>query len=326
MSESKEKKRRESVHLDETVKLLFEVSKELLVQTLNSLFNEKYSADSVTIDKTATEYPKNDFSMLRADIFIKITEHKPHHFHVEVETEPSNDIAVRVFEYDVMKAISNWRLEGNTTGTPELFMPKSVVIHIEGGGSIPQKHHSVKLNMADGKSINYTAKIMRYWEYDKDRLIKEKLYTLLPLQVFMLRDELDRMTKKGDKEALQGATLKARNLTREIANEIIKVHRKNKISFYDADRVLLALQELFTHLNNRYSGDEKLNSEVKNMVRTLIDENMRRQLEQAEEKVENRAIEIAIGLFDVLDVETIAKKTKLSLEKVLELKEKHFKG
>jgi len=108
-SETEKQERRESVRLDETVKLLFEVSKETLVKTINSLFHEDFAADSVEIDKTATEYPTNELDIIRADIFIKITQYKPRHFHIEVETEPSRTIAVRTFEYDIMKAIGNWR-------------------------------------------------------------------------------------------------------------------------------------------------------------------------------------------------------------------------
>ena len=270
-SNGKKKERREGVRLDETVKLLFEVSKELLVKTLNSLFGEDFDADKVEIDKTATEYPKTDISIIRADIFIKITEYKPNHFHIEIETEPSHEIAVRVFEYDIMKAISNWRLSGQTKGVPELFMPKTIVIHIEGSSIIPKDEHEVKIIMADGVIMNYSAKVMRYFDYDKDRLIKENLYTLLPLQVFMLRAELDRMTAKGDKQEQQTALNKAKDLTVVIANEIMNLYQKKELSFYDVDRILLALQEMFTHLNNRYVSNEKLNKEVENMVRTLID-------------------------------------------------------
>ena len=319
LSEQTENKqeRRESVRLDETVKLLFEVSKELLVKTLNSLFHENYDVDRVEIEKTATEYPTNDLSILRADIFIKITEHKPYHFHIEIETEPSHEIAVRVFEYDIMKAISNWRLDGKTTSEPEIFMPKSIVIHIEGGSRVPQEHHRVKLIMADGNIVNYTVPVMRYWEYDKSRLIQENLYTLLPLQVFMLRDELDRMTARGDEEARQAAILKARDIATNIINEIINIYKGGKISFYDVDKIMLAVKELFTHLNKRYSVNEKLNTEVDIMVRTLYDENV----------VNQAKIEIAKKLLEKgLSVEDIADSTELDPDIIEELKEQFEKN
>ena len=294
--EVQEKKRQESVRLDETIKLLFEVSKELLVKTLNSLFNKNFDPESVEIDKTATEYPDNDLDIIRADLFIKITEYKPHHFHIEIETEPSRLIGVRTFEYDVMKAIDNWRLEGNKTDKPVLFMPKSLVIHIEGGNSVPKDFHSVDIVLADGKIITYTVPVMRYWEYDEKRLIQENLYTLLPLQVFLLCDELDRMTKKGDEEARQAAILKARDLTAKIANEVMQFYKDGKIDFYDVDKIMIALRELFTHLNKRYKVNEKLNAEVNDMVRTFITDDMRiiiEQLEQLKKEEKRKTVEIA---------------------------------
>jgi len=309
------KKRQESVRLDETVKLLFEVSKELLVTTLNSLFHENFDAESVEIEKTATEYPKNDIDIIRADLFIKIIEYKPRHFHIEVETEPSHIIGVRLFEYDIMKAISNWRLSGNTAEKPVLFMPKSLVIHIESGNNVPKDFHNVDIVFANGKIINYTAPVMRYWEYDEKRLIQENLYNLLPLQVFLLRDELDRTTKKGDEEARQAAILKARDLTVKIANEIIKLHKDNKINFYDLDKIMIALSELFQHLNKRYKVNEKLNAEVSDMVRTFINPNL---IKQGEKQAK---IEMATEmLLEDEPLNKIIQYTKLSKTEILKIK------
>jgi hypothetical protein len=313
LSEPTENKqeRRERIRLDETVKLLFEVSKDLLVKTLNALFHENFDPDSVEVDKTATEYPTNDLDIIRADLFIKITEDKPNHFHIEVETEPNDKIAVRAFEYDIIKAISNWRLESKPGDKPVLFMPKSLVIHIEGGSVVPQDCHSVELVLADGIKVNYTAPVMRYWEYDESKLIQANLYTLLPLQVFMLRDELDRTTAKGDEAARQAAILKARDLTVKIANEILKLYKDEKISLYDVDKIMIATSELFQHLNKRYEVNEKLNTEVSDMVRTFIDPNLIRQGEK------NKAVEMATKMLsDNEPIEKIIKYTGLTEKEI----------
>lgn len=143
---SEKKERSESVRLDETVKLLFEVSKELLVKTLNALFKTDFDIDSIEIDKIATELVTNDFDLLSADIFIKITQDKenPHIFHIEIQTKPDN-MAFRAFEYAIMKACSNFRLHGKTNGETRLFMPKSIIIQIEGGNSVPEKNYTAIL-------------------------------------------------------------------------------------------------------------------------------------------------------------------------------------
>jgi len=104
----------------------------------------------------------------------------------------------------------------------------------------------------------------------------------------------------------------------------MKLYKDKKISYYDMDRIMIAIDELFTHLNNRYQVNNKLNTEVKKMLRTFIDENTAKKLErleQAEKKIE----EVAINLLDVLDVEIIAEKTNLSIDRVNELKKIHGK-
>jgi len=268
----KGKTRRKSVKLDQIIKLLFDVSKETLVTMLNSLFQENFSPDTVEIDKTATEYSKNNLDIIRADMFIKVTENtKPHHYHIEIQTEPDGQMSIRMFEYDITKALSNYRLENKTPGKIILYMPKSLVIHIEDGGGVPNDCYNVDLVLADGNVINYTVPVMRYWEYDDKELINRQLYTLLPLQVFLLRSELDKMTADNNEAARQAAILKAKNITEKIAEKIIELYDENKFTLDDADKIMVGLTEIFKHLNNRYKVNEKLNTEVNIMTRTFID-------------------------------------------------------
>ena len=57
---TKKSKQRESVQLDEIFKLLFSVSRQTLVNTLNGLFGENFDHDDVEIDisKTSRVHPK----------------------------------------------------------------------------------------------------------------------------------------------------------------------------------------------------------------------------------------------------------------------------
>jgi hypothetical protein len=56
--ENKTSKQNERVKLDQIIKLLFSVSKTMLVNTLNGLFNEDFNPDdvNVNISKTSTEF------------------------------------------------------------------------------------------------------------------------------------------------------------------------------------------------------------------------------------------------------------------------------
>lgn len=176
--------------------------------------------------------------------------------------------------------------------------------------------------------------MLRYFDYDKDALIKENLYILLPLQIYRLRAELDRMTAKNDERARQDAIIKAKDLTETIAKDIIKLNKEEKISSYDMNRIMLALQELFAHLNDRYQVNEKLNDEVRNMMRTLIDKNTlekldeaekkikqsKKQVEQAEQELQKEKVRITEAIREMLldgePIEKIIKYTKVSKSEI----------
>lgn len=322
-----ESERNEPVKLDEVIKFLFEVSNDLLIPTLNSLFHENFDVESIEIGKTATEVITDNLDILHADVNIKITEDKPKHFHIEIQTEVDVNMGFRSFRYDVLKALDNYVESGMKTG--RAVMPKSLIIQIKSGKKIIQDYGSFELEMSDGIVVKYNAPVFKYFEYDKDRLLQENLFLLLPIQVFMLRDTLDRITKSGEPQAIQETILKARTLTENIATEINKLHKDGKISLYDTEKILIALKELFRHLNSRYNkvNTETLNREVDIMVKTLIDDNMRKQLDKAEKKIEQAEQELqkekvriteAIRemLLDGEPIEKIIKYTKASKSEI----------
>ena len=313
------KKRRESVKLDETVKLLFEVSKDLLVTTLNSLFNESFDADSVTIEKTATEYPKHNFDIIRADMFLKVTDNmKSRHYHIEIQTEPDGDMIIRMFEYDLQKALDIYRLQNTKNDIPLLCMPKSLVIHIEDGGSVPESEHRACLMLADGTLINYTVPVMRYFEYDTNKLIKENLYTLLPLQLYSLRAELDKLTENNDEQAKKQAVSKAIALTEKLTLEVVKLYDGNKFDINDLDKIISALNELYRHLKVRYDISKEISGGVDRMIKTMYDERVAQKAEKQAEK--RKAVEIATEmLIEGEPIEKIIKYTKLTETEVKEI-------
>jgi hypothetical protein len=104
--------RRESVKLDQILKLLFKVSNQTLVKTINGLFNEKFMPGDITVSvsKTATEFVKDSLDILRADMFLKLEKgDSKRHFHIEYELQPNDKMGLRVFEYGILKALETSR-------------------------------------------------------------------------------------------------------------------------------------------------------------------------------------------------------------------------
>lgn len=317
--------RKSGVKLDEIIKLLFNVSKPLLIDTLNGLFNEVFNPNDVDINisKTATEFVPNNLDIIRGDMFLQITDGlKPYHYHIEYQTNPAGDMVLRMFEYDIQKALDNMRVEGDNTSKITLYMPKSLVIHIEESNLIPDKY-TLDIVFANGSTQEYIVDVMKYWTFDDTKLIDRKLYNLLPLQVFLLRSELDRMTKNKDEQARQTAILKAKNITEKIANEIMRLsYDENKIGDDDADKIMIGLQEIFKHLNGRYKVNTKLDSEVEDMVKSLIDKKSveKRAKEIAEQLAEQRTVELVKEmLLDNEPIEKIVKYTKLTENEIKDI-------
>ena len=327
-------KERKRAKIDEIMKHLFTVSKETLVAMLNSLFDEAFKADDVEIIQTNSEFDDSGFKIIQGDIFFRIggkIAGKPCHFHVEFQTRRDRLIGIRVFEYDFKKAGENERLEGGNGDDGEivLHMPKSMVIHVEPHEKIPKDHYSVKIIYA-GKdnreaSIDYIVPVMRYWEYDAKRLVNERLYPLLPLQVFLLRSELAKVSRRKNPQGKRETIAKAREMAERIVRLAHSLGDDGKITDEDIEKITSSIGELFKHLNEKYNADIKLNEEVSDMIKTLYDERIfvKGKVEGSINGRKEERIEIAKEmLVDGEPMEKIVKYSKLTVEEIEELKKK----
>ena len=197
MSETIENKqeRRESVKLDEIMRLLFDMSKETLVNMLNGLFGETFDPAAVDITKDNAKFVNEQLEIIEGDLFLRVIEPgvPPHLFHIEFQTGEDDTMAIRVLRYDINKAAENQLLSGNKDEFI-LYMPQSLVIHIEAHQSIPDEYKAV-IVFADGDTKKFTVPVLKYWELSDEDLIRRNLFPLLPLQVFLLRAELDKLKK-----------------------------------------------------------------------------------------------------------------------------------
>ena len=262
---------------------MFSVSKATLVKMMNSLFKENFEPETVEIVQTNPEFGELELEIIRGDMFLRFRDigaqasGKPNHFHIEFQTRRDRLIGIRVFGYAFGKAKENERQENtDDDGEIVLYMPKSLVIHIEEHEKIPKDRYSVKIIFTNEDNwetaINYTVPVLRYWEYDEKRLIEEKLYPLLPLQLFMLRSELEKMSRRKKPQGKRETIMKIRDIAEKIVREAHELGDLGEINDEDIEKITTAIGELFKHLNDRYRADAKLNEEVGDMIKTLYDE------------------------------------------------------
>jgi len=175
--------RRDSVKLDQIIKLLFNVSKPTLIHAINGLFSENYSPNDADVDitKTATEFVKKNLDVIRVDLFVQVTaQKKSRDYHIEFQlASGGSNIIVRLLEYDIQYALDNLRLEDDIVHAVVRF-PKSTVVHFEPSNIIPSKYR-IKVEFSNGTSGEYEVGVIKYYDYADTALLEKKLYNLLPL-------------------------------------------------------------------------------------------------------------------------------------------------
>lgn len=310
----------ERVKLDEILKSLFTVSSKVLINMLNSLFKENYATESTEVSFGSNEFVDDDYHILRGDLFLKLRDaDRSNHYHIELQTLNDDSMVIRMLEYGVSKAKEIAKCVGDQQETV-FYIPKQLVIFIEQNSSIKDELR-LRLIFPDGQEVKYLVPVMKYWEYGKEEILAQKLYPLLPLQVFKLRYQMEKikLRKTHTEQELRVLIEEAQQIVEEMAHEASRLFKAEEIDGGDLHKILLANEELFRYLNSRYVNDEKLNEEVLSMTRTLYDPVVAEKA-KLEGKLEGKLEAARNALKKGLSLEDVAEITGLPLETVQKLK------
>ena len=160
------------------------------------------------------------------------------------------------------------------------------------------------------------------------------MYPLIPLQLFNLRKELEKLQSKHDIKRLNELSHIAKSLAIRLANESKELFDSNEILGEDFHKMLLAINNLIEYLNRNYLNDSRLEEEVNTMTKTLYDPEVEKRgiekgiqqgIQQGIEKgiqqgIIDERLKNAKNLLDILDDETISIKLNLELETVKKLR------
>jgi predicted transposase/invertase (TIGR01784 family) len=178
----------------------------------------------------------------------------------------------------------------------------------------------MRLVFPEGQEIMYTVPVMKYWEYDNKKIIEEKMYPLLPLQIFKLRYKMENIKRRNgnDENEINAAVLEAKQVAETIAREGRLLFDQGEIDGEDLNRVLVAVANLFEYLNGKYGSDKKLDEEVYAMTKTLYDPIVAEKA-KIEGKIEGK-IEVAKKLISLgFPIEKIAEITELPIAEIRKL-------
>jgi len=306
--------------IDEIMKYLFGVSKETLISMLNSLFKQNFSVEDTTIVQTNPEFVDEAFDIIRGDLFFGLlNKSKTHHLHIELQTRPDGHMMIRLISYDIQKAVENQRLE-NKSGISEYILPKTIVIHVEKGNSIPDNYEFKIIDIKDDGTkeiIHRVVPVIKYWEMTEQDLIERQLYPLLPLQIFLLRGELKKYAKEKDTKNKRKLIEQIKELTEKIIVEAKNLAETGKINAGDDDRIVTALGRLIKYLNEQYNFDEKLNQEVDTVIESVFTTLEKKGIEKANVTTAEKMILKDRPLSEIIEFSGLTEKKIKQLAKKL---------
>ena len=300
----------EKIKLDQKMKVLFKLSKKVIVNLLNALFNEEYDYNEVSIEYSNSEFVDDDFDRICGDIFITVrTKNKSFSYHIEFQTLNDNSMAIRMFRYGFEKAVE--RTGDENKEETILYYPKQLVIFLEENRNIKDELY-FKLRLPDGQEIRFSVPVLKYWKYSAEDLKDKKLYALLPLQVFKSRKRIksiynNEYIKYEDKGKLINTEFKKLiEIIQSTINVLGELYNSYEIIGTDLEKILRVLRNITEYLYNKYGEYSSVGKEVDIMVTTLynpiIAEEAKREgvAEGIEKGVAKTAIRLLTKKFGVL--------------------------
>ncbi|ONI47642.1 hypothetical protein AN643_04200 [Candidatus Epulonipiscioides saccharophilum] len=305
----------ENILLDSIVKSLLELSDNCILGVINKCFDKNYR-NNVKIDYMKNNFvdPFNNFAKTETDVLLKINEY---YHHIEIQTLNDTAMPMRLIKYALN--IAERQDESNTKSKSKskknnYNMPLQAVIFLEQNNNILDQ--ALKISFESGNEWNYSVNTIRFWKYDIESLISEKMYCLLPLVVFKYRKEFQSIVKSKKKnrkieEDLEKKANQLKETAEKVALTITQLANDNIISHNDMRVMLLALTNLTQHLIKKFVPHSIIGEEVGTMVKDLYDPEV-----EKKGKIEGQ-IEILYKM--KMNEKEISQKLKLPIEKVKEI-------
>lgn len=281
------------VKADESLKMLFHLSPRPIVDLLNGLFGENFNSESASVEPLNTEFVTGELDTIFADSRIRITQgSQTKEFHIEFQTRNDAAMIVRMFEYGFQAAKGRTeRVENQVV----IRFPPQLVIYLESGPASTEDISCIVQfpPYEAGNQYAYRVPVKRFWEFTAQDFMGQ-MFALIPFQVFTFRKVISDLVKDRDLSAGHRKTLIHQELEKlkdciERSHEyILEVHRQQKITDEDVNKMSTVIFNLSRHLYNKFDTYyESFFMEVEQMVKSIFDMKLLRQARE-EAKREGR--------------------------------------
>ena len=268
------------VQMDAILKKLFTIeNKTPIIDFLNAIYNENLSYDC-EISYPNTEIINNE-SNTKGDIMASSLGYITYHsdlyitaldkgrkieYAVEFQTKYDEDIGIRMLRYGFERGAKISHFINKSKIVMEFPQPYLILLEEE-------KHVedvlTVEIIFPKGESIDYNINVLKYWHYDLNRLYRENLYLLYPLQIFRLRKDMEKISKSKKSNVLKNALLKNLHeklimLIKDSNKAIDKALQHGKIDIRTCNEMVTALANLNAYLVEIYELPKEYEKEQNN--------------------------------------------------------------
>ncbi len=145
----------------------------LFIALINEVFHTEFP-DDVKFEQLRNEFIEENGKIITDSIF-KI---KGHIFHIECQSTPDGEMAIRMIEYDFAIAFNQAELKG---APYRVELPESCVLYLRHNSKTPNELN-VEVSFR-GNSIPYTTKVIKAQNYTKDEIFQKRLLLLIPFYI-----------------------------------------------------------------------------------------------------------------------------------------------
>jgi hypothetical protein len=237
---------------------------------------------------------------------------------IALKVKNDTSMVIRMFRYGFEKAVE---LSGTADTNPHIILefPRQLVIFLEENDNI-EDALTISLRLPSGELITYTVPVMKYWKYTAEDLKDQKMYALLPLQVFKSRKNIHAIFRCQKTDAEKSRLITAefvllKDTVQQTVNILGQLHDQHEIHTGDLERILRVLQNINEYLYKQYGEYQMIEEEVHHMVKTLYDPLIKQ--EGIKEGIKEGKLELAKSLISLgVDVNVIIEATDFTEDEI----------
>lgn len=247
-------KKYEQLVFDESIKLLLSMSHKVLINFVNSAFKENFTEDKVEVTFYKINAPSDPFynnSMISNWCIELLTGGKKYNYHISLQVKKDNKFESNMFNHALYIAKNNAMLSKEPQ---KFYFPKQLAL-IYGEDDTIQNEQTPKIAMPNNELYEYRISTLNCSQYTLKELIQNKLYLLLPLQLFNYNSKLESVLLnklKNTEKELNLVLKELKDSAFQIMLEIKELCAAHDICDDDFNKMYLSLLNVFIFLNKKY--------------------------------------------------------------------------